>query len=158
MTLFEVIEILRDNPNITMDENFTGGEVEPTEEPAPGSDVRVWGNVAAFVERLDDELFKSLQVRIAALCQAGLKRKSCSHCVHGSLLHLRSEMRCLANLPLSIQLLRLIFAKIMRPMLMPYLRDSRFQAHPHGPPMAVCYAQLYPLFISIRHGKKCEAL
>lgn len=61
-TLLEVIQILSDNPNITMDENYAGEEVEKTAEPAAGASVSVWGNISAFVERLDDELFKSLQV------------------------------------------------------------------------------------------------
>lgn len=65
-TLLEVLQILSDNPNISMDESFNGAEIEQTEEPAPGSEVRVWGNIAAFIERLDDELFKSLQVRGAS--------------------------------------------------------------------------------------------
>lgn len=41
---------------------------ERPQEEGPGADgvageVRVWGNLVAFVERLDDEMFKSLQVR-----------------------------------------------------------------------------------------------
>lgn len=40
---------------------------ERPQEAAPGADgaqgeVKVWGNLVAFVERLDDEMFKSLQV------------------------------------------------------------------------------------------------
>ena len=61
-TLLEVIQLLSDNPNITMDENYTGEEVDKTEEPEAGTSTKVWGNISAFVERLDDELFKSLQV------------------------------------------------------------------------------------------------
>ena len=44
-----------------MDENYDQTE-ERTEEPADGAEVKVWGNMVAFVERLDDEMFKSLQV------------------------------------------------------------------------------------------------
>ena len=39
------------------------GRLCRVEEPEPGAEVRVWGNMVAFVERLDDEHFKSLQAR-----------------------------------------------------------------------------------------------
>ena len=57
----QVLQLLADNPWIVMDEHFEGNE-DRTEEPEPGEDTKVWGNVVAFVERLDDEHFKSLQV------------------------------------------------------------------------------------------------
>ena len=57
----QVLQLLADNPYIVMDEHFEGNE-DRTEEPEAGVDVKVWGNVVAFVERLDDEHFKSLQV------------------------------------------------------------------------------------------------
>ena len=69
-TLLDVLQILAEHPNIVMDENFAGGDGEEPAEPAPSSEVRVWGNIAAFVERLDDELFKSLQVRFSGCCTA----------------------------------------------------------------------------------------
>jgi hypothetical protein len=56
-----VLQLLADNPYIIMDEHFEGNE-DRTEEPEAGVGVKVWGNVVAFVERLDDEHFKSLQV------------------------------------------------------------------------------------------------
>ena len=56
-----MLQLLADNPYIVMDEHFEGNE-DRTEEPEAGVDVKVWGNVVAFVERLDDEHFKSLQV------------------------------------------------------------------------------------------------
>lgn len=69
-TLLEVIQLLSENPNIVMDEHYAGEEVEKTAEPSQGSSVSVWGNISAFVERLDDELFKSLQVRHPLWCLA----------------------------------------------------------------------------------------
>ena len=62
MWSLQVLQLLADNPYIIMDEHFEGNE-DRTEEPEAGVDVKVWGNVVAFVERLDDEHFKSLQVR-----------------------------------------------------------------------------------------------
>ncbi|GIL91165.1 hypothetical protein Vretimale_18799 [Volvox reticuliferus] len=61
VNLFEMLRILQDNPNIKVEEGADSLE-ERTEQPPDGAEVRVWGNVVAFVERLDDELFKSLQV------------------------------------------------------------------------------------------------
>ena len=66
-TLLDVIQLLSENPNITMDENYAGEEVEKNAEPSSGSSTRVWGNISAFVERLDDELFKSLQVSVGLI-------------------------------------------------------------------------------------------
>lgn len=51
---------LQDHPEIVVDETY---EVpEDATEPVAGEPTKVWGNLVAFVERLDDELFKSLQV------------------------------------------------------------------------------------------------
>lgn len=67
LVALQVLQLLADNPYIVMDEHFEGNE-DRTEEPVAGVDVKVWGNVVAFVERLDDEHFKSLQVVTLACC------------------------------------------------------------------------------------------
>ena len=70
----QVLQLLADNTWIVMDEHFEGNE-DRTEEPQPGEDTKVWGNVVAFVERLDDEHFKSLQVSSQySRASAGLAR------------------------------------------------------------------------------------
>ncbi|KAK3233301.1 Eukaryotic translation initiation factor 3 subunit C [Cymbomonas tetramitiformis] len=58
--LLEVILILNENPHITMVDSIDP-DSKPTEELEPDTPVQVWGNLLAFLERVDDELFKSLQ-------------------------------------------------------------------------------------------------
>eukprot|EP00879_Flechtneria_rotunda_P010363 GHRR01010837.1.p1 GENE.GHRR01010837.1~~GHRR01010837.1.p1 ORF type:complete len:641 (+),score=259.16 GHRR01010837.1:1573-3495(+) len=61
--MLEVMDVLSQNSNIILDDTADASE-ERTTEPVPGEngEIRVWGNLVAFVERLDDEMFKSLQV------------------------------------------------------------------------------------------------
>ncbi|MEW5305255.1 MAG: hypothetical protein WDW36_007810 [Sanguina aurantia] len=61
ITLLDMLKLLQENPHVRVDEAVDATE-ERTEEPANNGEIRVWGNLVAFVERLDDELFKSLQV------------------------------------------------------------------------------------------------
>ncbi|KAK9861015.1 hypothetical protein WJX84_011860, partial [Apatococcus fuscideae] len=62
-TLLQVLGLLQQHQHVVLDDTFDSGLVERTEEPdASQGDVHVWGSLVAFVERLDDELFKSLQV------------------------------------------------------------------------------------------------
>eukprot|EP00245_Coleochaete_scutata_P008512 TRINITY_DN260_c0_g1_i1.p1 TRINITY_DN260_c0_g1~~TRINITY_DN260_c0_g1_i1.p1 ORF type:complete len:946 (-),score=223.02 TRINITY_DN260_c0_g1_i1:65-2902(-) len=57
-----ILDILTQHTNIVMDEN---AEPESEMETSKGADfegrIQVWGNMVAFLERIDDELFKSLQ-------------------------------------------------------------------------------------------------
>ena len=59
--VFRVLEILAANAYITMDPTFEPDLENDKEEPEEGVPVTVWGNLLGFTERLDDELFKSLQ-------------------------------------------------------------------------------------------------
>jgi hypothetical protein len=63
LVMLEIMDTLGANPNIVLDDTAEQSE-ERTTEPVAGEDglIRVWGNLVAFVERLDDEMFKSLQV------------------------------------------------------------------------------------------------
>lgn len=63
LVMLEIMDVLNANPNIILDDTADASE-ERTAEPQPNEkgEVRVWGNLVAFVERLDDEMFKSLQV------------------------------------------------------------------------------------------------
>ena len=62
--VLQVLGLLQQHQHVVLDETFDSGLVERTEEPdAAQGDVHVWGSLVAFVERLDDELFKSLQVQ-----------------------------------------------------------------------------------------------
>lgn len=61
INLLDMVQLLKDNPNVKVDESADMME-ERTEEPAEGAETKVWGNLVAFVERLDDEMFKSQQV------------------------------------------------------------------------------------------------
>lgn len=57
-----ILDILEHHPTIIMDESAepnldaTAGPVENE-----AGEIKVWGNIVAFLERIDDELFKSLQ-------------------------------------------------------------------------------------------------
>ena len=57
-----MLTLLEAHPHIVMDESFDGSEDRLEEPDAEEGEARVWGNMVAFLERLDDELFKSLQV------------------------------------------------------------------------------------------------
>ncbi len=59
----QVLALLQQHQHVVLDDAYDSGLVERTEEPdASKGEVHVWGSLVAFVERLDDELFKSLQV------------------------------------------------------------------------------------------------
>jgi translation initiation factor 3 subunit C len=61
-TLLEILQLVEEHPHIHIDEAFEPPAEDRTEEPPAGEEVKVWGNLLGFLERLDDEMFKSLQV------------------------------------------------------------------------------------------------
>ena len=62
--VLEMMALLKEHPYMTVDDTIAEEiEERPEGAPEPGAPVRVWGNIVAFVERLDDEMFKSLQAR-----------------------------------------------------------------------------------------------
>lgn len=80
--VLQVVGLLMEHPNVVLDENYEGAEEPPTEEPPADAEVRLWGNLVGFLERLDDELFKSLQVRFCMLCPASPSAPwPCGDCV-----------------------------------------------------------------------------
>lgn len=58
--LLDMMAVLQEHRHITVDDSKDSSE-EKGEEPPAGQPVKVWGNLVAFVERLDDEMFKSMQ-------------------------------------------------------------------------------------------------
>lgn len=59
--LFTILDRLEANPHIVLDETLETTP-ERSEEPPAGEPFKIAGNLRAFVERLDDEFFKILQV------------------------------------------------------------------------------------------------
>lgn len=68
LVMLEIMDVLAAHPHIILDDTADANEERAAEpQPNEAGEVRVWGNLVAFVERLDDEMFKSLQVGAGGL-------------------------------------------------------------------------------------------